>query len=117
MVEIQFVAKPFFVFHHINAYEADHQIVVDLCCYDDGKVVRCLTLENIRNHVPTPVPVFRRFVLPLHVSKVSVLIINPYLFQVLHYVFISLLDIILERLSNVGKLWKILDLVLFVLFF
>ena len=37
---IVYEADPFFAFHHINAYEEDGQIVVDVIGYDRGDVSR-----------------------------------------------------------------------------
>ncbi|HEY1359440.1 MAG TPA: carotenoid oxygenase family protein [Thermoleophilaceae bacterium] len=38
----------FFAFHHVNAYERDGELVVDLCAYDDATVIGLLELENLR---------------------------------------------------------------------
>ena len=48
--------------------------MVDLSAYDDGSIVSYMTLENLRNNdKPMPVPMFKRYVLPLCVNKVGVL--------------------------------------------
>jgi len=43
-----FTAEPFFVFHHINAFERDDKIYLDACCYQDNSVVKQLYLHNLR---------------------------------------------------------------------
>lgn len=35
---VVYESDPFFTFHHINAYEEDGQIVVDVAAYDRGDV-------------------------------------------------------------------------------
>lgn len=35
---VVYESDPFFTFHHINAYEEDGQIVVDVSAYDRGDV-------------------------------------------------------------------------------
>lgn len=73
LLETKFEADTFFFFHSINAYEEDGQIVIDLCCFDDGAVVNQIWLENITNPTETfnkaiqATP--RRFVLPLDPQK------------------------------------------------
>ncbi|MEF8830273.1 MAG: carotenoid oxygenase family protein [Halobacteriales archaeon] len=41
-------ADPFFVFHHVNAFEVDGEIVVDLVAYPDSSVVSGLYLDDVR---------------------------------------------------------------------
>ncbi|XP_063612171.1 beta,beta-carotene 15,15'-dioxygenase-like [Penaeus indicus] len=73
LLETKYEADTFFFFHSINAYEEDGQIVIDLCCFDDGAVVNQIWLENITNPTETfnkaiqATP--RRFVLPLNPQK------------------------------------------------
>jgi carotenoid cleavage dioxygenase-like enzyme len=43
------VADPFFAFHHVNAFEDDGDVVVDVCRYDDASVVDALYLDEIRS--------------------------------------------------------------------
>ena len=56
-----FTAEPFFVFHHINAFEEDGKIYLDACCYEDSSIVSQLYLHNLRS--PT-VPGEKKFDLP-----------------------------------------------------
>ncbi|XP_075460119.1 carotenoid-cleaving dioxygenase, mitochondrial-like isoform X2 [Ascaphus truei] len=74
---VTFHASPFATFHHINAYEEQGCIVLDLCCQDDGAALRILQLQNLRqsgqaldevhNAVAKSFP--RRFVLPLDIDS------------------------------------------------
>ena len=54
-------AEPFFVFHHVNAFERDGGLVVDLCGYDDAEIVQAFYLERLRNGQAPPIPHFRRY--------------------------------------------------------
>jgi len=38
---------PFFTFHHVNAFEADGEIVLDLVAFADGDIVDALSLEAL----------------------------------------------------------------------
>jgi beta,beta-carotene 9',10'-dioxygenase len=40
---------PFFAFHTINAFERDGEVVVDLCGYDDARIIRELYLDRARD--------------------------------------------------------------------
>ena len=46
-----FTADPFFVFHHINAYEKDGKVYLDACCYRDNTIVKQLYLQHLRSAV------------------------------------------------------------------
>jgi carotenoid cleavage dioxygenase-like enzyme len=54
---------PFFVFHHVNAFDdGDGELVVDLCAYDDAEIVDALFLDRMRSErFDVPPPAFRRF--------------------------------------------------------
>jgi carotenoid cleavage dioxygenase-like enzyme len=57
---------PFFAFHHVNAFERDGEIVIDVCAYRDAEIVRGLYLENLRRENPVlPQPELRRCRVPL----------------------------------------------------
>ncbi|KAH6919862.1 hypothetical protein HPB50_029150 [Hyalomma asiaticum] len=60
-----FESPAFITFHHINAFEQNDELVVDLICFDDDNIIRCLdyTMEK-----PTVFKVghMRRFSLPLN---------------------------------------------------
>eukprot|EP01124_Arcella_intermedia_P030698 TRINITY_DN676_c0_g2_i1.p1 TRINITY_DN676_c0_g2~~TRINITY_DN676_c0_g2_i1.p1 ORF type:complete len:212 (+),score=63.39 TRINITY_DN676_c0_g2_i1:657-1292(+) len=44
-----FHSKPFFSFHHVNAYEEGDSIYLDLSCYEDIQIVNALFLDNLRD--------------------------------------------------------------------
>ena len=51
----------FFVFHTANAYEEGHDIVIDLCAYDDPGIVQALGLQRLRAGEPIPWARLERF--------------------------------------------------------
>lgn len=65
-----FTADPFFVFHHINAFEKDGKIHVDGCCYRDNSPVKEFYLHNLRSPAEPgqkkfATPYVRRYELPI----------------------------------------------------
>ena len=65
-----FTAEPFFVFHHINAFEKDGSIYLDACCYPDNSIIKQLYLHNLRSPAQPgqkkfDVPDVRRYELPM----------------------------------------------------
>lgn len=44
----QIEAEPFFAFHHVNAFETDGEVVVDLCAYPDPGIIDALFLDRLR---------------------------------------------------------------------
>lgn len=72
----RFYGDALVVFHHINAYEEEGHLVLDLIAYDNSHLYDMFYLHNLRNadfsrsnSSFTP-PTCRRFVLPLHTNKV-----------------------------------------------
>lgn len=45
----QWLADAGFTFHHVNAYEDGEDVVVDLCRFDDARIVEQLYLEPLRS--------------------------------------------------------------------
>ena len=65
-----FTANPFFVFHHINAFEKDGKIYLDACCYHDNSIVKQFYLHNVLSPMRPgqqrfDAPDVRRYELPL----------------------------------------------------
>lgn len=63
--------KAFFLFHHINTYEENGQLVVDVIAYDSPEIIDKLYLKKLRNNEmdPTDSGYGCRFVLPLPTDK------------------------------------------------
>jgi beta,beta-carotene 9',10'-dioxygenase len=59
-------AEAFFTFHHVNAFEEDGELVVDLVAYDDPSIIDALYLDSLRGDGRPASPGFlRRYRLPL----------------------------------------------------
>jgi beta,beta-carotene 9',10'-dioxygenase len=56
-------ADPFFVFHHVNAFDDGDDIVLDLCAYEDSAIVPALGLQRLRAGEPIPKAHLERFTL------------------------------------------------------
>jgi beta,beta-carotene 9',10'-dioxygenase len=56
-----FTADARFAFHHVNAFEDDDQIVVDICAYANPSIVEELSLERLRAGMPVTRAHLERF--------------------------------------------------------
>lgn len=56
-------AEPCFSFHHVNAFEREGELVIDMSAYDDATIVDSLYLERFRAEPPPPstLPWLRRY--------------------------------------------------------
>ena len=45
---------PFFSFHHVNAFERDGELVVDIAAYEDSSIVQALEVERLRDPAHRP---------------------------------------------------------------
>lgn len=57
-------AEAFFTFHHINAFEQNGELVLDIAAYDDPALIEAFYLERLRAGGPVPASQFRRYRLP-----------------------------------------------------
>ena len=55
--------EPFFAFHHINAFEVDNKVVIDMITYKDNNIINSLYLDALRGNDPMDISVsqYRRF--------------------------------------------------------
>ncbi|KAM8927667.1 carotenoid-cleaving dioxygenase, mitochondrial-like [Pelodytes ibericus] len=82
---VTFHAQPFAVFHHINAFEDEGCIVLDICCQENGEGVKIFELQNLRksgqaldevyNSIAQSFP--RRYVIPLNIDSPQDIELNP----------------------------------------
>ncbi len=54
-----------FCFHHVNSFERDGEVVVDLCAYPDARVIDDLYLDRLRAGKPIAPAALTRFTLDL----------------------------------------------------
>ncbi|HEX3909855.1 MAG TPA: carotenoid oxygenase family protein [Solirubrobacteraceae bacterium] len=66
-----FRGEPCFAFHHVNAYEQDDRVIVDLCAYEDAGVIEDLYLDRLRQGKPVQSPELTRFTLNLSERSVE----------------------------------------------
>ena len=62
-----FLVDTFFAFHHVNAYETDGNVIVDVCGYPDTSIIQAFYLHELRNGlegVTYSMPSLRRYRLP-----------------------------------------------------
>ncbi|MBD2001124.1 carotenoid oxygenase family protein [Leptolyngbya sp. FACHB-541] len=66
-------SESFFAFHHVNAFEQNHEIVVDLVAYSDPSVIQSLYLEPLLHHPDQVIAAgeLRRYCLPLDSSTAN----------------------------------------------
>lgn len=50
VIPTKYVSNPFMVFHHANAYEEDGHIIIDLCAYENGDIIKSLELDELKSH-------------------------------------------------------------------
>ncbi len=63
--------EPFFALHHVNAYEEDGHIIVDLIAHKDPHVVKSFAYNNLCDpHLKLPVAHLKRFDIDLETGKV-----------------------------------------------
>jgi carotenoid cleavage dioxygenase-like enzyme len=62
----RFESDPFFAFHHVNAFERDGELVVDMVAYDDASIVQSYYLNRLNDAAnELPFGTLRRYHLPL----------------------------------------------------
>jgi carotenoid cleavage dioxygenase-like enzyme len=78
----RYTVESFFAYHHINAFERDGQIIVDISAYPDASTIGDLYLEKLRGNVgkrdASAENETRRYYLPLDGSKASYELLSAY---------------------------------------
>lgn len=64
--------KAFFTLHHVNAYEEDGKVIVDLIAYKNPAIIKAFAYENLCNpHTIMPVANLKRFTINLNDGSVK----------------------------------------------
>ena len=58
-------AEPCFAFHHVNAFEADGAIMLDLVAHRDAHIINALYLDDLRVGKAVPQGMLTRYTIPL----------------------------------------------------
>jgi carotenoid cleavage dioxygenase-like enzyme len=64
-------AEAFFCFHHVNSFERDGELVVDLIAHDDPGIIGLLEIDKLRGSTKLPVTSLRRYRIALDGSGVT----------------------------------------------
>jgi beta,beta-carotene 9',10'-dioxygenase len=68
----RFDSEPFFAFHHVNAFERDGELVVDLAAYEDASILKAYYLDNLQSgQAELPFGKLRRYRIPLNGQTAS----------------------------------------------
>ena len=71
-MENTLVSDPFFAFHHVNAFERDGLLFMDIVCYPDAGIIQSFYLDRIfEERQALQVGEFRRYSINLRDSTVS----------------------------------------------
>ncbi|XP_070561443.1 beta,beta-carotene 15,15'-dioxygenase-like isoform X2 [Ptychodera flava] len=69
-IDVKFFSSAFFCFHHINAYEHDGHIVLDVCAHNDIEIIESMSFSHLKKTTSGHIPIeVRRFVFPLAMNK------------------------------------------------
>uniref|UniRef100_A0A8C5H0D6 Beta,beta-carotene 15,15'-dioxygenase-like n=1 Tax=Gouania willdenowi TaxID=441366 RepID=A0A8C5H0D6_GOUWI len=75
-VETKYYTGAMIVFHHVNAFEEDGQVVCDVIAYNDNNLYDMFYLDRLKENSDQvdkkySKPSYRRFVLPIHPDKAA----------------------------------------------
>ncbi|XP_053368492.1 beta,beta-carotene 15,15'-dioxygenase [Clarias gariepinus] len=67
-VDLKYYTNTMVVYHHVNAFEEDGHVILDVIAYDDNRLFEMFYLDNLKKQSAsstTVTPQYKRFVLPL----------------------------------------------------
>ncbi|KAF7703292.1 beta,beta-carotene 15,15'-dioxygenase [Silurus meridionalis] len=67
-VDMKYYTDTMVIYHHVNAFEEDGHVIVDVIAYDDYSLYDMFYLDKLKEHTASNtsvMPKYRRFVLPL----------------------------------------------------
>ena len=69
----------FFALHHVNAFEKDNQIILDMVTYKDAEIVEAFNIKNLKSsHTKLPAGHLKRFTIDQKTCKVSGHLLSPH---------------------------------------
>ncbi|XP_070552540.1 beta,beta-carotene 15,15'-dioxygenase-like [Ptychodera flava] len=68
-LETKYMTEAMFLFHHANAYEKDHHLIIDVFGYHDSDLIDKLFMKSAQDGNPLNLAEPWRFILPLNVKK------------------------------------------------
>jgi beta,beta-carotene 9',10'-dioxygenase len=68
--EHRFMTDPFLAFHHINAFEDENEVIVDVCAYPDAGLIEDFYLDRLRASEPVAIPDVTRLRLDLSSGRI-----------------------------------------------
>lgn len=73
-----YLGDPFFAFHHINAFEVDNKIIVDIIAYHDNSVINSFYLDKLKGDNLTTMPrsEYRRYTINPSNNQISYEVIH-----------------------------------------
>ncbi|XP_006823644.1 carotenoid-cleaving dioxygenase, mitochondrial-like [Saccoglossus kowalevskii] len=69
LTEIKYIADALFLFHHVNAYEDNGHMVIDIFAYEDDLIMKRMYMKVAQDGHDLPLSRPYRFVLPLYIPK------------------------------------------------
>ena len=67
----KYECEPFFAFHHVNAFERDNEIVMDIVAYPDADIITHYYIKRLKEKsLSLPHGTMQRFTLPLNGKRV-----------------------------------------------
>lgn len=76
----KFLTDQMFVMHHVNTYEDDGHLVVDVCAFEDASFIKSLKIEDLYfsgDRLPSIDGEYQRFVIPLRKPEVMTVSLQP----------------------------------------
>jgi carotenoid cleavage dioxygenase-like enzyme len=83
---IKLKTKAFFAFHHVNAFEVEDNLFVDILCYDNADVVESFYLRKIKSEQEIlPVGEFRRYKINFTDNSISYEVLGDELIELTRF--------------------------------
>ena len=82
----RYESDPFFAFHHVNAFEVDDEIILDIVAYPDASILNAYYLHRLQNAgSELPFGNLRRYRLPLQGKRATYQVLSPACMELPHF--------------------------------